>query len=225
MANRFLSILLLILLFFTGLSHAFMGKVVGVADGDTITVLAEGNTTIKVRLYGIDAPESRQDFGNKAKQNLTSLVFGKIVDMEPMAQDRYGRTVAHIFVDDQDVCEALVRAGMAWVYLIYCREKPTCDNWLMFEQKARVAGVGLWASPSPQAPWEWRRGGGVKGDALAPAPKYQAASGTVYHGNISSHVFHRPGCRHYDCKNCVENFEKRKDAIRAGYKPCQICSP
>lgn len=225
MAKSFLSTLFLILLFFPGLSHAFIGKVVGVADGDTVTVLAEGNTTIKVRLYGIDAPENRQDFGNKAKQAISSLVFGKVVDVEPMDQDRYGRTVARIFIDGQDLCEALVRAGMAWVYRTYCREKPTCDNWLVLEYEARVAGVGLWAGPSPQAPWEWRRGGGVKGDAFAPAPGHQAAAGTVYHGNISSHVFHRPGCRHYNCKNCVENFEKRENAIRAGYKPCQICSP
>jgi endonuclease YncB( thermonuclease family) len=224
MAKSFLSILLLILLFYPGLSHGFMGKVVGVADGDTVTVLAEGNNTVKVRLYGIDAPESRQDFGNKAKQTLASLVFGKVVDVEPIDQDRYGRTVARIFVDGQDVCEALVRAGMAWVYRIYCREKPTCDNWLALEQEARLAGVGLWAGPSPQAPWEWRRGGGVKSHAPALAPKQQAVSSGVYHGNGKSRVFHRPGCRHH-CKNCVESFEKREDAIGAGYKPCQICRP
>lgn len=225
MAKSIFSIILLLLLFFPGLSQAFMGKVVGVADGDTVTVLAEGNQTVKVRLYGIDAPESRQDFGNKAKQTLSSLVFGKVVDVGSMDQDRYGRTVARIFVDGQDVCEALVREGMAWVYRTYCREKPTCDNWLALEQEARLAEVGLWAGPSPQAPWEWRRGGRVKSNTPAPAPEHQTAPGTVYHGNISSHVFHRPGCRHYDCKNCVESFEKRKDAIRAGYKPCQLCSP
>ena len=89
------------------------GKVVGVSDGDTITVLTPAKESVKVRLYGIDAPESKQAFGARAKQELSGLVFGKAVRVEVVDKDRYGRTVGRVFVGDVDVNLEMVRRGFA----------------------------------------------------------------------------------------------------------------
>lgn len=203
---------------------AWSGKVVGVTDGDTLTVLKDGQEQVKIRLYGIDAPEGGQDFGAKAKQALSALTFGKVVDVQTMDQDRYGRTVGRVFADGQDVNEALVKSGMAWVYHQYCKEVLTCQSWAGLEQDARAARGGLWADPDPTPPWEWRHGGGSKSKAQGP-PAVSKEGATSYHGNVNSHIFHRPGCRFYDCKNCIATFKSREEAIRAGFKPCGVCSP
>jgi micrococcal nuclease len=105
-------------------SWAWSGKVIGVADGDTITVLSD-KRPLKIRLYGIDCPEKRQPFGKRAKQFTSDLVFGKVVDIEPIAIDRYGRTVAFVRVGNLSVNEELIKEGLAWVYLSYCK-LPSC---------------------------------------------------------------------------------------------------
>jgi micrococcal nuclease len=89
---------LLILLFMTSVCLAWSGKVVGISDGDTITVL-KGTTPFKIRLYGIDCPERGQAFGKRAKQFTSDMVFLKHVKIEPVDKDRYGRLVACVFVD------------------------------------------------------------------------------------------------------------------------------
>ena len=101
------------------------GKVIGVADGDTITVLRDKQPQ-KIRLYGIDCPEKRQPFGNKAKQFTSELVFGKVVEIEPIATDRYGRTVAFVRIENITVNEELIKEGLGWVYMRYCK-LPLCD--------------------------------------------------------------------------------------------------
>lgn len=88
------------------------GRVVGVTDRDTVTVLEAGNRQQKVRLAGIDAPEARQDFNQKAKRKLSDLVFGKTVRIEGTKIDRYGRRVAKILMDGKDVNLAMVGAGL-----------------------------------------------------------------------------------------------------------------
>jgi endonuclease YncB( thermonuclease family) len=116
---------LLITLFFLTIvaySHAddvIIGKVVAVADGDTITVL-ENLKQYKIRLFGIDTPEGRQDFGNKAKQLTSDLVFGKEVRVVEMDIDQYGRIVGMVYVGNECVNETLVEEGLAWVYRKYC---------------------------------------------------------------------------------------------------------
>lgn len=201
------------------LLYAWPAKVVGVSDGDTITVLRDGHDQVKVRLYGIDAPEKAQDFGTRAKQATSDLCFGRVVDVEPVDTDRYGRTVGLVTVDGQSVNRELLAEGMAWVYPQYCRV-PACTEWKAVENKARVGKVGLWSQPSPAPPWEWRNGEKAGGKA-----KTVAAVSTVYHGNRKSGVFHRPGCQHYNCKNCTVEFSSREEAIAAGYRPCGVCKP
>lgn len=135
---------------------AWSAKVVGISDGDTITVLRTGRSQVKVRLYGIDAPESDQPFGTASKKNLSSLVFGKKVDVEVMDTDRYGRTVARVSVQGEDVNAAQLRDGYAWLYRKYC-EGWICLEWAKLEAMARSGKKGLWAEDAPIPPWEWRQ--------------------------------------------------------------------
>ena len=135
---------------------AWQGNVVGVTDGDTITVLRDSHQQIKVRLWGIDCPEKKQYFGTRAKQFTSSLAFGKAVSVTTVDTDRYGRTVGLVFLPDgQCLNEALLRSGMAWVYQRYCNH-PECSKWLELEAAARNKKIGLWSMPSIP-PWEFRR--------------------------------------------------------------------
>ena len=132
------------------------GKVIGVADGDTITVLRDKQPQ-KIRLYGIDCPEKRQPFGKRAKQFTSELVFGKLVEVEPVATDRYGRTVAFVRVETITINEELIKEGFAWVYRKYCK-LPVCnDRWDGLELEARLGKLGLWADSDHLPPWEFRR--------------------------------------------------------------------
>jgi len=135
---------------------AWTGRAVGVADGDTITILRDRRDQVKIRLYGIDAPESGQPFGKAAKQSLSSMVYGQSVEVEVMDTDRYGRTVARVFVDGDDVNAAQLRSGYAWLYRQYCKDW-VCGEWTELEATARSSRVGLWADQNPTPPWQWRR--------------------------------------------------------------------
>jgi endonuclease YncB( thermonuclease family) len=193
------------------------GKVVGVSDGDTITVL-QNNTEFKIRLYGIDCPEKSQDFGNRAKQFTSGMVFGKAVQVLVEDTDRYGRTVGTVMINGKTLNEELVKAGFAWVYSQYCK-KPICNQWKGYEETARNAKIGLWSQPNPTPPWEFRHGA-----KITPSTTPGQSTGD-YHGNTNSMIFHAPGCKVYNCKNCTAVFITREEAIGAGYKPCGICNP
>lgn len=130
----------------------FSGKCVSVSDGDTITVLTAENTQIKVRLYGIDCPEKKQDFGQKAKEFTSSLVFGKQVDVKEREKDRYGRTIGKIYQDGKYINLEIVKAGFAWHYKQYSKDTDLAEA----EGRARESKTGLW-SGKPIPPWEFRR--------------------------------------------------------------------
>jgi micrococcal nuclease len=134
---------------------AWSGKVIGIADGDTITVLHDKQPQ-KIRLYGIDCPEKRQPFGNKAKQFTSELVFGKLVDIEPVATDRYGRAVAFVRVENITVNEELIKEGLGWVYVRYCK-LPLCAEWQSLQLAAQHEKRGLWRHSGEIPPWEFRR--------------------------------------------------------------------
>jgi len=203
-----------ILLIFSTSALALDGKVVGVSDGDTITVLSADKTQHKIRLYGIDCPEKAQDFGQKAKQFTSDMVFGKVVDVEAIDIDRYGRTVGMVSINGQSLNEELVRAGYAWVYNQYCK-KPFCAQWDLLQKQAQANKKGLWSHPNPVAPRDFRRGGS-KG--------HQAVTGP-FHGNTNSRVLHSPTCKYYNCSNCTAVFKNNDEAIVAGYRPCGVCKP
>jgi endonuclease YncB( thermonuclease family) len=135
------------------LAEEFTGKVVGITDGDTIKVL-RGNEQVKIRLEGIDCPESHQAFGTKAKEATSELVFGKTVTVRDSGKDRYGRTVAEIILPDGKILNReLVRVGFAWWYKRYSKD----ESLGRLEAKARDSKVGLWADPNPIPPWDWRQ--------------------------------------------------------------------
>ncbi len=136
-----------------GATPAFRAKVIGVADGDTITVLHDRRSQ-KVRLQGIDSPEKGQPFGERAKQFTSRLAFGQEVTVHVTDRDRYGRTVAGIVLPDgRSLNHEIVRAGYAWWARRYSRDPSLAT----LEAAARKARAGLWADPHAQPPWEWRR--------------------------------------------------------------------
>jgi endonuclease YncB( thermonuclease family) len=112
------------LLLLPATAAAWTGKVVGVADGGTITVLHNWQPE-KVRLWGIDCPEKNQNFGTKAKHITSTLVFAKMVEVDPVTTDRYRRTVAFVRVGDTVVNEELIRQELARVFTRYCN-RPIC---------------------------------------------------------------------------------------------------
>jgi endonuclease YncB( thermonuclease family) len=134
-------------------AETLTGRVVSIADGDTLTLLTPERRQVKVRLHGIDTPERRQPFGTRAREALSELAFQKPVRVEVQDTDRYGRTVGRVYVGPVDVNAELVRRGMAWVYTRYNRD-PALPQ---LEAEARAARRGLWADPRPVPPWNWRR--------------------------------------------------------------------
>lgn len=145
------------LLLLPQIALAWPGLVVGISDGDTITVLRNGREQVKIRLYGIDCPEKRQAWGSRATQATGRLCAGKVVDVQETDIDRYGRTVAIIMLPDgRTLQEVLVAEGMAWVWPRYCK-LPVCREWSEIEVKAREGRAGLWRDAKPIPPWEWRR--------------------------------------------------------------------
>jgi len=161
-------------------AEVFTGKVVGINEGDTLTVL-RGRNPAKIRLHGIDAPEAGQGLGTRVKQAASELVFGKVATVQPPGTDRYGRTVALVMLPDgRTLNHELVRSGFAWWSRKYVPGDTTLER---LEAEARGARRGLWSQASPIAPWEWRR-----------HPRLPAGLATQVIGNRRSLVYHRATC-------------------------------
>ena len=154
-------LILVLFLFLSNFATAktIEGLVVGVADGDTITVLDQQKNTYKIRLQGIDAPEKKQAFGEKSKQSLHDLVHKKQVRIEYDKEDKYGRIVGKVTVDDVDVCLQQLVLGMAWHYKKYQNEQSVSDRALYSdtELKSKSLKLGLWTDDTPMPPWEFRK--------------------------------------------------------------------
>lgn len=127
---------------------------IGITDGDTLTLLTLENRQIKVRLAEIDTPEKRQLYGNRSKQVLSNLAFGKQARIEVQTIDRYGRSVAHVYINGVDIGRKMVRKGSAWVYREYMED----ETLLAVETAARADQRGLWSLHEAQRvpPWQWR---------------------------------------------------------------------
>lgn len=130
-----------------------VGKVISIADGDTFTMLVN-NQQIKIRLHGIDCPEKGQDFSIVAKEFLSSYVFEKVVTVQKMDIDRYGRTIGMVVIDGVNINEKLLAVGLAWHYKTYDKNPV----WSKMEDDAKKSKKGLWLHPNPIPPWEWRKG-------------------------------------------------------------------
>ncbi len=204
------------------LSSVFTARVVGVLDGDSLVVLRDGRE-VQLRLHGIDAPEGGQAFGSVCKRALSNLVFGKTVTVEVVDIDRFQRSVSRVAVEGGDVGLEMIRGGFAWHYRQYSNDA----RYAAAEMDARRARRGLWQDARPTAPWDYRRARSTRnsspaGRSLLAAPADKAAG--PFHGNVSSHVFHAPGCPNYDCKNCTAVFATREAAMAAGYRPHVECA-
>lgn len=129
------------------------GRVVAVADGDTLTVLDSGQRQHRVRLAEIDAPEKRQAFGERSKQSLSALCFGQQAVIEDQGRDRYGRVIGRVGCAGIDANAEQVRRGMAWVFDRYAADRSL----YALQDEARKARRGLWRDSAPVPPWEYRR--------------------------------------------------------------------
>ena len=206
-----------LLLTLTCFAEDLIGKVVSVYDGDTITVLS-GNTQHKIRLEGIDTPESKQPFGNKAKQAMSEMVFGKQVKVVWKKKDRYGRTLGHVYVNGKWTNLQMIKQGMAWHYKQYSKDQELASA----EVEARTKRLGLWADKAPVAPWDWRkskRSRSAKAQPKRLVPTKDALSTTVYITE-SGKKYHALGCRYLkSTAKSVSLFEAHKRGLSA----CKVC--
>jgi micrococcal nuclease len=136
------------------IENEFDGKVIGIVDGDTIDALYE-EQSVRIRLEAIDCPEKAQPFGQKAKQFISSLCFGKMIHVKKSSKDRNGRLIAFCFLEDgTNINYAMVENGYAWHFVKYSKD----NNLAGIEDKAKAQRVGLWSDDAPIEPWNWRKG-------------------------------------------------------------------
>ncbi len=199
-----------LLLTLTAQAFEFAGKVVGVSDGDTITVLYQGNKQYKIRLQHIDCPETAQDFGGKARKILSEKVFGKVVTVKWEEMDRYKRILGDVYIGKQWVNLVMVQEGMAWHYKYYSKDATVAAA----ESRARAAKVGIWSMPNPTPPWDFRRGRGVaKMEIGQPnTPVFVSRTGAKYH---------REDCRFV----AKSKLSSTLAGVYGRYPPCSACAP
>ncbi|WP_447963982.1 thermonuclease family protein [Nitrospira sp. Ecomares 2.1] len=217
----------------TAFAADFQAKVIHIADGDTITVLKKKNQQIKIRLNGIDCPEKAQAYGNKAKKFTNDLVHGEMVTIMAFDQDRYGRTIGDVILDDGRILnQELIKAGYAWWFFKYSDDEQLG----ILEVKAKIAKMGLWAGEDPVPPWIFRHR-----NKLATLPSDQLTDGPAnlttpsvpsdpmtslpILGNRRSHKYHRPDCPSYHAispKNRVP-FDSSQAAENSGYRLAGNC--
>lgn len=156
---RHLIVIGLLLLSGAAAGKTLNGYVVGVADGDTLTILDVNRQQYKIRLAGIDAPEKAQAYGARSKAYLAGLTFNKTVSVEWNSLDRYGRIIGKVLVGGTDANLEQINAGMAWWYRQYAKEQSPDDREVYehAEIRAKLLRNGLWTDPKPQSPWEWRK--------------------------------------------------------------------
>lgn len=149
------------------------GTVVGISDGDTLTVLNTEKRQVKIRLAEIDAPESKQAFGTQSKKSLSDLCFKKAVVVDDHGTDKYKRTLGRLKCDGIDANAEQVKRGMAWAYRQYLTDQTIAD----LEEEAKIAGTGLWAEENPTPPWEFRHGGKLAKAVKASVESTESSSG------------------------------------------------
>jgi endonuclease YncB( thermonuclease family) len=162
-------LLVLVLATQSAVAQPLVGRVVGIVDGDTITVLDANHQQHRIRVAGIDAPEKKQPFGRRSKSNLSALVFNREVEIVGRKRDRDGRTVAKVMVAKTDCLSAdcpktedaglhQIEVGLAWWYRKYAKEQSRQDraDYEVAELGARTQAIGLWSENDPEPPWEFR---------------------------------------------------------------------
>lgn len=192
------------------------GEVVGVHDGDSLTILRNSEVKVKIRLVAIDAPELGQEFGAQSQKQLSKYVLGKHVHVFSQGLDRYGRTLARVVVGNRDVNRSMISTGSAWHY----RQYSDSVSLQKAEDRARKTNRGLWSSGTAKPPWEFRKSGRTKtaepANALATQPTgltvYITATGTKYHVE---------GCRYLNKSSKPISLTQATET----YDACKVCKP
>ena len=156
---RFAAIVLLAALTLPSSAAELIGRVVSVSDGDTITVLDASKVQHRVRLTGIDAPESKQAFGSRSRESLADLVAGKQVQVQWEKRDRFDRVLGQVTTKDgTDANLAQIERGMAWHFTRFSNTRPIQESrsYAAAQRSAQEQRIGLWRDKSPIAPWDWR---------------------------------------------------------------------
>ena len=214
-------------------SQAIKGRVVAIADGDTLTVLDGQNQQHKIRLNGIDAPESGQEFGQASKRNLSELVFGKDVAVFGSKIDKYERRVGTVLIGSTNANLEQLKAGLAWFYRQYAGDVPEIERtqYEAAEAEARAEKRGLWQQPKPVPPWEFRHPEQAEPIASASVASPGAATTTGQRttgriiGNRNSGIYHLPNCPDYSriAERNREYFDTEADAMKAGFRKARNC--
>lgn len=214
-------------------SRNLIGRVVSVSDGDSITVLDRNLQEHKVRLNGIDAPESGQEFGRAAQMNLSRLIFNREVNIRWSKRDRYDRLLGRVYVGSTDVNLAQLAAGLAWYYRAYESDVAPDDRDLFAraEREAKSVRRGLWSSRFATAPWDFRashRSGesGIANRATSTPPRAPVDNGFgAVRGNRNSGIYHLPECPDYEkisFRNRV-SFRTEGEARQNGFRKARNC--
>ena len=225
------------------------GKVVDVADGDTISVVDKRKAIHLIRLSGIDAPEKGQKYADQAQQYLSSLIYGKDVTVEGKSYDRYGRLRGKVLSKGRDINLEMVIAGFAWHFNELAWDQTERDRQLYeaAEVMARKSKFSIWTDPKPVPPWEFEGdAASIEAKVSAPQPwsaatapvvqtapaqtfpnllKLASTSANKIIGNKNSRIYLWPGCPGYTKiaeKNQV-TFSSPADAEAAGYRAAKNC--
>lgn len=193
-----------------------LGKVSRVMDGDTILIekLDGKNTTI--RLEGVDAPETGQRFAGESKAWLNEQTAGKTVRAEITSRDRYGRTLANLYIGERWLNKELVTSGLAWHLVEYNKDVRLAEA----QQEARGKKAGIWQDARRVAPWDYRNGQRVETAVPANVPSIRTKDETVFITETGT-KYHRDGCRYLSKSKIEISLSRAKSA----YQPCKVCKP
>jgi endonuclease YncB( thermonuclease family) len=197
------------------LGSSFSGRVVSVADGDTLDVMTKDNRRVRIRLEGIDSPERGEPFSNVARNFTRGLAFDKTVQVKVHDVDRYGRLVARVTSGGKDVSVELVTAGLARHYTVFSFDKKLEAA----QREAQQARRGMWVNGVPSR--------STTRESAAASNTRQVLSPPNADGpfvaNVRSRVYHANTCRNAGCKNCTRQFRTQADAKAAGFRPAGDC--
>jgi endonuclease YncB( thermonuclease family) len=186
------------------------GRVNRVIDGDTVDLLDSANTRFRIRMDGIDAPESNQEYGKESTEKLSTLVLNKDVRVLSSGRDKYGRFIGRIYVDKVDVNLEMVKTGCAWHYKYYSKDEALAKAEIAAQEKE----LGLWSLPDPIPPWNYRK---IRRLRIPPTPLTE----NVVYITQTGHSYHKKGCSHSGDKPIAVDLIFAKKS----YKPCLVCKP
>jgi endonuclease YncB( thermonuclease family) len=215
--NRFFYCLLALIVFYscqTAYAKEFTldGKIERVTDGDSIRLVTKNSAIIKIRLLGIDAPESNQAFGAESTKNLMRLGHSKEVVAQCIGIDRYRRSLCKILSDGVDLNLEQVKYGMAWHYKEYSKSQSNKDQvaYASAERSAQSSRLGLWSSDEAVPPWNFRKG------IVEKVKSSSYTDGTVKMSR--SKICHEPGGSYYSRVKNFRSFNTLEECINAGGK-------